>query len=150
MTGNVSYDPINHEHMVRTRQAKIDRIAHRLPLAEVDGPESGDVLLVGWGGTYGPLHEAAARLREEGNAVAHLHLRYLNPLHLNVGEILAGYRHVVVAELNRGQLRSILRDRFLVDAKGLNKIQGKPFRVAEVIEALRPLLGGAAAEEMRA
>jgi 2-oxoglutarate ferredoxin oxidoreductase subunit alpha len=150
VTGNVSYDPLNHEHMVHTRQAKIDRIAHRLPLAAVDGPESGEVLLVGWGGTYGPLHEAGARLREEGHAVAHLHLRYINPLQLNVGEILQAYRHVVVAELNRGQLRSVLRDRFLVDAKGLNKIQGKPFRVTEVVDALRPLLSGIAAEEMRA
>ncbi len=150
VTGNVSYDPLNHEHMVRTRQAKIDRIAHRLPPAEVEGPDSGEVLLVGWGGTYGPLHQAAARLRGEGHAVGLLHLRYLNPLQMNVGEILARWRHVVVAELNRGQLRTILRDRFLVDAKGLNKIQGKPFKVSEVMEAVRPLLEGSAAEEMRA
>jgi 2-oxoglutarate ferredoxin oxidoreductase subunit alpha len=148
VTGNVSYDPLNHEHMVRTRQAKIDRIATRIPPARIDGPERGDVLLVGWGGTYGPLHMAAARLRGEGFAVGHLHLRYLNPLQSNVGELLHGWRHVVVAELNRGQLRSILRDRFLVDAKGLNKIQGKPFKVSEIVDALRPLLGGAA-QEMR-
>jgi 2-oxoglutarate ferredoxin oxidoreductase subunit alpha len=151
VTGNVSYDPLNHEHMVHTRQAKIDRIARRLPPARIDGPERGDVLLVGWGGTYGPLHMAAARLRGQGHAVGHLHLRYLSPLQSNVGELLRGWRHVVVAELNRGQLRSILRDRFLVDAKGLNKIQGKPFKVSEIVEALLPLLGGGtAAKEMRA
>jgi 2-oxoglutarate ferredoxin oxidoreductase subunit alpha len=147
VTGNVSYDPLNHEHMVRTRQGKIDRIARRLPPAQVEGPERGDVLLVGWGGTYGALHQAAARLRAEGFAVGHLHLRYLNPLQSNVGELLRRWRHVVVAELNRGQLRSILRDRFLVDAKGLNKIQGKPFKVSEVVEALRPLLSGGAGQE---
>jgi 2-oxoglutarate ferredoxin oxidoreductase subunit alpha len=151
VTGNVSYDPLNHEHMVHTRQAKIDRIARRIPPARIEGPERGEVLLVGWGGTYGPLHMAAARLRGEGFAVGHLHLRYLSPLQSNVGELLRGWRHVVVAELNRGQLRSILRDRFLVDAKGLNKIQGKPFKVSEIVDALRPLLGGAAAaEELRA
>ena len=149
VTGNVSYDPENHEHMVRTRQAKIDRIAGRIPAAEIEGPDQGDVLLVGWGGTYGSLHQAAARLREEGHAVGHLHLRYLNPLQSNLGELLRGWRHVVVAELNRGQLRSILRDRFLVDAQGLNKIQGKPFKVAEVAEAIRPLLSGDSGE-MRA
>ena len=149
VTGNVSYDPLNHEHMVRTRQAKIDRIATRIPPAQVEGPSAGDVLLVGWGGTYGSLHQAAAQLREEGHAVGFLHLRYLNPLQSNVGELLTGWKHVVVAEMNRGQLRTILRDRFLVDAKGLNKIQGKPFKVAEVVEALRSLLGGGAAQEMR-
>jgi len=151
VTGNVSYDPQNHEHMVQTRQAKIDYIARRLPPARIDGPERGEVLLVGWGGTYGPLHMASTKLRAEGHAVGHLHLRYLNPLQSNVGELLRSYRSVVVAELNRGQLRSILRDRFLVDAKGLNKIQGKPFKVSEIVDALRPLLGGSAAgKEMRA
>jgi 2-oxoglutarate ferredoxin oxidoreductase subunit alpha len=140
VTGNISYDPENHEHMVHTRQAKIDRIADRLPPAVIDGPPSGDVLLVGWGGTYGSLRQAALALRAEGHAVGHLHLRYLNPLQSNVGDLLARYRKVVVAELNRGQLRSILRDKFLVDARGLNKIQGKPFKVREVVEAVRALL----------
>lgn len=149
VSGNVSYDPHNHEHMIRVRQAKIDRIAQRIPLAEVDGPERGDALLVGWGGTWGALHQAAAALREEGHAVAHLHLRYLNPLQSNIGELLSRYRHVMVAELNCGQLRSILRDRFLIDAEGLNKVQGKPFKVREVVDALRPLLGGQG-REMRA
>jgi 2-oxoglutarate/2-oxoacid ferredoxin oxidoreductase subunit alpha len=140
VTGNISYDPENHEHMVLTRQAKIDKIADRLPPAEIEGPATGDVLIVGWGGTYGALRQATLQLRAEGAAVGHLHLRYLNPLQSNVGELLRRYRRVVVAELNRGQLRSILRDKFLVDARGLNKIQGKPFKVREVVEAVRKLL----------
>jgi 2-oxoglutarate ferredoxin oxidoreductase subunit alpha len=148
VTGNISYDPENHEHMTRTRQAKIDKIADRLPPATIDGPESGDVLLVGWGGTYGSLRQAALQLQAEGHAVGHMHLRYLNPLQSNVGELLARYRRVVVAELNRGQLRSILRDQFLVDARGLNKIQGKPFKVREVVDAVRALLPPVASREM--
>ncbi|HTO70885.1 MAG TPA: 2-oxoglutarate ferredoxin oxidoreductase subunit alpha, partial [Myxococcota bacterium] len=143
VTGNISYDPENHEHMVLTRQAKIDRIADRLPPALIDGPDTGDVLIVGWGGTYGALRQATLALRGEGLAVGHLHLRYLNPLQSNVGELLRRYRRVVVAELNRGQLRSILRDKFLVDARGLNKIQGKPFKVREVVDAVKKLLAPA-------
>ena len=144
VSGNISYDPQNHEHMVLTRQAKIDKIADRLPPAEIEGPPAGDVLIVGWGGTYGALRQATLTLRAEGAAVGHLHLRYLNPLQSNVGELLRRYRRVVVAELNRGQLRSILRDKFLVDARGLNKIQGKPFKVREVVEAVRKLLSPSA------
>ncbi len=149
MTGGVSYDPKNHEHMVRVRKAKIERIASRIPLAEVEGPDTGDVLLIGWGGTYGALHQAASALREEGAQVAHLHLRYLNPLQANVGEILSGYQHVVVAELNSGQLRSMLRDRFLVDAQGLNKVRGQPFKVREIVEAVRSRLPARAVREAR-
>ncbi len=149
VTGGVSYDPKNHEHMVRVRKAKIERIASRIPLAEVEGPDTGDVLLIGWGGTYGALHQAASALREEGAQVAHLHLRYLNPLQANVGEILSGYQHVVVAELNSGQLRSMLRDRFLVDAQGLNKVRGQPFKVREIVEAVRSLLPARAVREAR-
>ena len=149
VTGNVSYDPENHAHMMRVRQAKIDKVAERLPPAEIDGPETGDVLLVGWGGTYGSLHQATRKLRDEGHAVGHLHLRYLNPLQSNVGELLERYPTVVVAELNRGQLRTILRDRFMIDASGLNKIKGQPFKVAEVIDALRPLLEMPVPREIR-
>ena len=128
---------------------KIDRIARRLPAAEPFGDTRGDLLLVGWGGTYGALHQATLNLREEGLAVSHLHLRYLNPLQLNLAELLAGFSRVLVAELNSGQLRSILRDRFLVDAKGLNKVQGLPFTVREIEEAVRGWLGGEVLEEVR-
>ncbi len=149
VTGNVSYDPENHAHMVRVRQAKIQRIATRIPDAEIDGPASGDVLLVGWGGTYGALHQATVALREEGWAVGHLHLRYLNPLQANVGQLLSRYGQVVAAELNSGQLRSILRDRFLVDVGGLNKVKGQPFKIREIVEAVRPLLPTRSVREVR-
>jgi 2-oxoglutarate ferredoxin oxidoreductase subunit alpha len=145
-SGVVSYDPMNHERMTRIRAAKIEKISERLPLARVDGPETGDVLLVGWGGTFGALYQAAQRMREDGHAVGHLHLRYLNPLQSNVGELLRGYRTVVVAELNGGQLRSILRDRFLVDCKGLSKVQGQPFKVREVIAAVQPYLAASSVQ----
>ena len=142
VTGDVSYDPANHEHMVLTRQAKIDRIANELAPAEVFGDDSGDLLVVGFGGTFGALHQAVRALRDEGHAVSHLHLRYLSPLQSNVGEVLSRFRRVLVAELNCGQLRMILRARFLVDVQALNKLQGQAFKVREVIEAARQLLSG--------
>ncbi len=150
VTGNVSYEAANHEHMVHTRQAKIDRIAQWLPPAQVEGPSSGDLLLVGWGGTYGSIRQASETLRAGGAAVSHLHLRYLNPLQRNVGELLRAFRRVLVVELNLGQLRLLLRGRFLVDAFGLSKVQGQPFRVREIIDAARKLLRGEKLEEVRA
>ena len=149
VTGDVNYEPENHEHMVRTRQAKVDRMANSLPAAEVFGDDHGDLLIVGFGGTHGALHQAAQVLRDEGRAVSHLHLRYLNPLQRNVGEILSRFHRVLVAELNSGQLRMLLRARFLVDAAALNKIQGQPFKVREVAAAARALLAGEAGQEMR-
>ncbi len=140
VTGNISYEPDNHEHMVRVRQAKIDRIARQLPPAEVFGEPRGDLVLVGFGGTFGALRQATQALQREGLAVSHLHLRYLNPLQTNVGELLGGFRRVLVAELNTGQLRWLLRARYLVDALGLNKIQGQPFKIREVVAAVRELL----------
>jgi 2-oxoglutarate ferredoxin oxidoreductase subunit alpha len=150
VTGDVSYAPDNHEHMVHTRQAKVDRIANYLPPAEVFGDDEGDLLVVGFGGTFGSLHQAVESLREEGLSVSHLHLRYMNPLQSNVGEVLGRFRRVLVAELNSGQLRMMLRARFLVDAVGLNKMQGQPFKVREVVEAARALISGSESQEMRA
>jgi 2-oxoglutarate ferredoxin oxidoreductase subunit alpha len=149
VTGNVSYEAANHEHMVRTRQAKIDRIADRLPPAVVEGERTGELLLVGWGSTYGAMRQAAESLRAEGESVSHLHLRYLNPLQKNVGELLRGFRRVLVCEMNLGQLRMLLRSRFLVDAAGLNKVQGQPFKVREIAEAARAQLRGAPVREVR-
>jgi 2-oxoglutarate ferredoxin oxidoreductase subunit alpha len=149
VTGEVSYDPENHEHMTRMRQAKIDRIANSLPPAELFGPARGDLLVVGWGGTFGAIHQAVVQLQREGLAISHLHLRYLNPLQSNVGELLSGFRRVLVAELNSGQLRMLLRARFLVDAAGLNKVQGQPFKVAEVVAAVRDRLAGGPLRELR-
>ena len=150
VTGNVSYDGANHEHMTRVRQAKIDRIADRIGPARVYGEREGDLLLVGWGSTFGSLRQATQLLRAEGEPASHLHLRYLNPLQSNVGEILQRFRRVLVCEMNLGQLRMILRARFMVDAEGLNKVQGQPFRVSEIIEAGRAMLAGRPMRELRA
>jgi 2-oxoglutarate ferredoxin oxidoreductase subunit alpha len=136
--------------MVHTRQAKIDRIANWIPAAQVEGDPTGELLLVGWGGTYGSIRQASELLRGGGAAVSHLHLRYLNPLQRNVGEILRSFRRVLVVELNLGQLRLLLRGRFLVDAFGLSKVQGQPFRVREIVDAARKLLRGEKLEEVRA
>lgn len=143
-TGNVSYDPAHHEAMVAARAAKIDGIADDIPPLEVHGPGAGDLLLVSWGSTFGSVRAAVERT--QGRTVAHAHLRYLNPLPKNTGDVLARYRRVLVPELNAGQLRALLRGRFLVDCVGLNKMQGKPFLVSEVEEAIlgltRPGAGG--------
>jgi 2-oxoglutarate/2-oxoacid ferredoxin oxidoreductase subunit alpha len=140
VTGNVSYDPANHEHMVRTRAQKIANIANEIPLLEVDGPPEGDLLVIGWGGTYGSIVTAAKRAQRKGHKVAQVHLRYLNPMPKNTGEVLKRYKKVLVPELNAGQLSVLLRDRFLVDAKGLNKIQGRPFLVSEIEEKIEQML----------
>jgi 2-oxoglutarate ferredoxin oxidoreductase subunit alpha len=147
-SGEVSYDAANHERMIELRQAKVDRIADRLPPAELFGDDDGDLLIVGWGGTYGALHQATQALRSAGHAVSQLHLRYLNPMQRNVPELLRRFDRVLVAELNSGQLRRLLRAEHLVPALGLNKLRGQPFRVSEVVEAARAALDGRAREEM--
>jgi 2-oxoglutarate ferredoxin oxidoreductase subunit alpha len=140
VTGNVCYDPVNHEHMVHTRAKKIANIADEIPLLEVDGPTEGDLLVIGWGGTYGSIITAVKRAQRKGHKVAQAHLRYLNPMPKNTGEVLKRYKKVLVPELNAGQLSVLLRDRFLVDAKGLNKIQGRPFLVSEIEEKIEQML----------
>ncbi|MBS0207587.1 MAG: 2-oxoacid:acceptor oxidoreductase subunit alpha [Planctomycetes bacterium] len=142
ITGNVCYDAENHQHMVHLRARKVANIANDIPEQTVDGPASGDLLVVSWGGTYGACATAAHHAQTEGQAVAHCHLRYLNPLPRNLGEILSRYRRVLVPELNRGQLRMILRAEYLVNAVGLNKIKGKPFVVGEVTRKINELLKG--------
>ena len=150
VTGDVSYDPENHGHMNRVRRAKVAKIADRLPPIEIYGDAEGDLLLVGFGGTYGALRQAAQSLRGEGHRVGHAQLRYLNPLQSDVDEVLRRYRRVLVAELNHGQLRMVLRARTLLDLEGLNKVDGTPFMVREVVEASRQLIGPAAAKVLRA
>jgi 2-oxoglutarate ferredoxin oxidoreductase subunit alpha len=142
ITGNVSYDPANHEHMVKTRAQKIANIANDIPELSVTGPAEGDLLVVGWGGTYGSILTAVQRAQRKGLKVAHAHFRYLNPMPRNTGAVLKRYKKVLVPELNRGQLRLLLRAEFLVDAVGLNKVQGKPFLVSEIEEAIERLLAG--------
>ncbi len=132
VTGNVSYDPLNHEHMIRLRAEKVALIANDIPEAVVDGEQSGELLIVGWGSTHGAITAAVQAQRAKGRRIGHLHLRYLNPLPKNVGEILARYKHVLVPEMNMGQLLMVLRSKFLIDAQGYNKIQGKPFKQTEI------------------
>ncbi len=140
ITGNVNYEPANHEHMVNLRARKVALIANDLPPQEVAGPASGKVLVISWGGTYGACATAVQKVRDQGGSVAHAHLRYLNPFPANLGDIIRRFEKVLIPELNRGQLRLLIRGEFLVDAIGLNKIQGKPFAVREVIEKIQQLL----------
>ena len=136
LTGNVSYDPANHQHMIDTRAKKVAVIAESIPLQEVDGPDNGDLLVVSWGGPYGSCATAVHAAQAAGKSVAHCHLRYLNPFPKNFEQVLRSYKKVLVAELNCGQLRTILRSEFLLDAAGLNKVQGKPFTIGEILERI--------------
>ena len=141
-TGDISYDPVNHQLMTDLRAEKIQRVANDLPPPEYTGDLDADVLLVGWGSTWGTIASAVERLRKEGILVAHLHLRYVNPLPKEVGEILRSHRSVIVPELNMGQLSRMLRAEFLVDAQSLNKVSGLPFTVGEVEAAVRKVVHG--------
>ena len=140
-TGNVSYDPLNHERMCRLRAAKVAGIAADIPPVEVDGSDDAEVLVLGWGSTYGAVRAAVQRVRARGEKVAHAHLVHLNPFPRNLGEVLSRYRRVLVPELNLGQLSRLVRSEFLVDAQSLGKVQGQPFRVAEIEQALLEVLG---------
>ncbi len=140
ITGNVSYDPENHEFMVRIRQEKVDRISNDIPPAVVEGDDHGDVLVVGWGGTYGAIRTAVEAKRRQGKSVSHLHLKYINPFQKNVGEILSRFRVVLVPELNLGQLAKLLRAKYLLPVETLNKVQGLPFRAIEIEQRIDDLL----------
>jgi 2-oxoglutarate ferredoxin oxidoreductase subunit alpha len=140
LTGNISYAPDNHEKQTKLRQAKVDRVAQDIGELDLSGPESGDVLVIGWGGTYGALRQAQQALLAQGKQVSHAHLRWLSPLEPGLAKIIHNFKHVIVAELNMGQLRMVIRDKFLIDAQGLNKIQGLPFKVREVQDAIEKLL----------
>ncbi len=142
VTGNISYDPDNHDYMVKIRAAKIQRIAEDIPLQTVEGDESGDLLLVGWGSTYGSVKTAVSRLRAAGRSVSHAHLRYLNPLPRNLGEILRKFKHVLVPEINNGQLVQLLRATYLVDARGFNLVRGLPLSAEEIEERIEEYFGG--------
>ena len=140
VTGNVEYSPENHQHMTNTRAAKIAGVANHIPEQTVEGPESGELLVVSWGGTYGSVRTAVRHFIDQGKSVAHAHLRYLNPFPKNLETIIRRYKKVLVPELNNGQLRFLLRNAFLVDAQGLNKVKGKPFLVSEIIERINQVL----------
>ncbi|MBI4609624.1 MAG: 2-oxoacid:acceptor oxidoreductase subunit alpha [Candidatus Rokubacteria bacterium] len=140
ITGNVSYDPENHDLMVRLRAEKVRRVAQEIPPTTVNGPAEGDLLVVGWGGTYGTITAAVEELQQEGKAVASIQLRYLNPLPPDLGQVLRQYRRVLVPEMNSGQLVRVLRAEYLVDAVGFNRVRGLPLQVHEVREAIEQLL----------
>ncbi|WP_457109127.1 2-oxoacid:acceptor oxidoreductase subunit alpha [Marmoricola sp. URHA0025 HA25] len=139
--GNISYDPANHDYMVRIRQAKVDRIAESLPPLEVDDPSgAAKVLVLGWGSTYGPIGAACRRVRKAGLDVAQVHLRHLNPFPKDLGEILKRYDAVMVPEMNLGQLSLLIRAKYLVDVAGYNQVNGMPLKAAELAEAITDLI----------
>src|SRR5437667_1258249 len=139
-TGNVSYDPENHDLMVRLRAAKVAGIAADIPELAVDDPGGADTLVLGWGSTYGAIGAAVRRVRASGRRVAQAHLQYLNPFPRNTGEVVGSYEKVLVPEINLGQLRMLLRAEYLVDAAGFNLVRGLPFRAGEVQEAIEAML----------
>jgi 2-oxoglutarate/2-oxoacid ferredoxin oxidoreductase subunit alpha len=140
-TGNVSYDPENHEFMVKMRQAKVDKIADYIPLQKIDsGAANGKVLVLGWGSTYGTIKSAVLQLQSQGKSVSHAHIKYMRPFPKNLGEILAGFETVLIPEINNGQLIKIIRDKYLVDAKAYNKIMGIPITKLELVTAIESYL----------
>ena len=141
VTGAVSYDAANHQRMVNLRSQKIAGICHDIPPAEIIGPAEGDLLVIGWGSTYGAIAAAVDELLRQGRSVAHVHLRYLNPFPANLGAILPKYKRILVPENNMGHLCSMLRDRFLVDAVALPKVDGRTFHIREIQEHIEKILG---------
>jgi 2-oxoglutarate/2-oxoacid ferredoxin oxidoreductase subunit alpha len=140
ITGNVSYDPDNHELMVKLRAEKVRRVAQEIPPTTISGPATGDLLVVGWGGTYGTITAAVEAAQAAGRAVASVHLRHLNPLPPDLGQILRQYRRVLVPEINSGQLVRVIRAEYLVDAVGYNRVRGVPLQTDEVVEAITQLV----------
>mgnify|MGYP000107532475 CR=1 FL=1 len=140
-TGDISYDPRNHHEMTLARAERVARIARDIPLMEITGPSTGDLLLLGWGGTYGAITSAAEAARKRGLNVSSAHIRYLNPFPSNLGDVLSGFKKVMIPELNNGQLSLLIRGKFLVDAVGFNKISGQPFKIAELEGKIDEMLG---------
>jgi 2-oxoglutarate ferredoxin oxidoreductase subunit alpha len=139
-TGHVSYDPDNHHKMVELRQQKVDIIANDIPKCKIYGKGQGDLLVVGWGGTHGAIRSAVESAQSEGLSISHLHLRHLNPLPKDLGEILVKFQKVMIPELNLGQLAMIIRSKFLVDVISLCKVQGKPLTQTEVYHKITELI----------
>ncbi|MBT5078759.1 MAG: 2-oxoacid:acceptor oxidoreductase subunit alpha [Candidatus Marinimicrobia bacterium] len=141
-TGNVNYDPDNHHYMNLHRQNKVDAIANYIPEAKAYGDDSGELLVLGWGGTHGAIRSSVERAQKAGHSVSHLHLRHINPFPKNLGEVLSNYKKVLIPELNLGQLSTMIRAKFLVDAQGLNKVAGKPFTTTEVYNKILQMVKG--------
>jgi 2-oxoglutarate ferredoxin oxidoreductase subunit alpha len=136
LTGCVSHNPQNHQLMTELRQRKVDLVQNNIPLQELEGDVAGDVLVISWGGTYGATHSAVRSLRDEGKRVTLCHMRYISPMPKNIPEILAGFKKIIVPELNGGQMKDLLNAKFQCDAKGLNKVQGLPFYISELKTAI--------------
>jgi 2-oxoglutarate ferredoxin oxidoreductase subunit alpha len=139
--GNVSYDPDNHHRMQLLRQAKVARMADDIKPLDVFGPERGDLLILGWGSTYGAIRSAVERLQTDGRSVAHAHLRHLNPFPTNTEKVLRSYRKVLIPEVNLGQLLMLIRAQFLIDAEGYDRVRGKPFTIREIVGQAERILG---------
>jgi 2-oxoglutarate ferredoxin oxidoreductase subunit alpha len=141
VSGNINYEPLNHEKMVRLRAAKVEAVAQDVPDAIPVGDPDGDLLIVAWGSTYGAITAGIKAMRKKGHRIGHVHLRHLNPLPSNLGDLFGRYRHVLVPEMNMGQLSMLLRAKYLVDAQGYNKIQGQPFKQVEIEAKIEEILG---------
>ena len=139
-TGNVNYEPDNHEFMVRMRQAKVDGAVADVPDVELFGDKTGKVLVLGWGSTYGSITSAVERLRAEGHPVSGAHLRHLNPFPANLGEVLRSFEHVIIPEMNLGQLCTMIRAKYLVDAISYSKVKGRPFQIREIVRKVEEYL----------
>jgi 2-oxoglutarate ferredoxin oxidoreductase subunit alpha len=139
-TGNVMYDPENHQLMTEVRKQKVEKVAQRVPPIEPYGAPSGEMLILGWGGTYGSIVSAVDQARADGKSVSAAHLRYLNPMPSNLGDLFGRFKRILIPELNTGQLRPLIRAKYLVDARGLNKVQGKPLLVEELLDAIELML----------
>ncbi|HUM96858.1 MAG TPA: 2-oxoacid:acceptor oxidoreductase subunit alpha [Chitinophagaceae bacterium] len=143
ITGNVNYEPANHQHMVKLRQEKVDKIADYIPEQKLDsGAEKGKILVLGWGSTYGAIKSAVAEMQARGYAISHAHLRYIRPFPKNLGSILKNFETVLIPEINNGQLIKIIRDAYFIDAKGYNKIMGVPITKTELVLKLEEMMGG--------
>jgi 2-oxoglutarate ferredoxin oxidoreductase subunit alpha len=140
-TGHINYAPDNHQAMTDLRKAKVDGITDHIPDQDVClGGEGGKLVLVGWGSTYGPIHQAVRRARAKGLDVSHVHVRHIWPLPKNLGDLLKSFDKVIVPEMNTGQFKTVLRDQYLIDARPLNKVSGQPFRIAEIEAAIEEAL----------
>lgn len=140
-TGNISYDPQNHDKMVRLRAAKVDGIAREVPHVELDDPSGdADVLVLGWGSTYGPIGAACQLVRAEGLNVAQAHIRLVHPFPSDLGDVVKRYKRVIIPEMNLGQLALLVRAKYLVDAISLTKVQGQPFKSAEIADTIKDVI----------
>jgi 2-oxoglutarate ferredoxin oxidoreductase subunit alpha len=139
-SGNVSYDPENHQKMIELREAKVGGITREINPTELYGEPTGDLLILGWGSTYGSIRTAVKRLQDEGKSVSHAHVRWVNPLPADLGEIVLKYQKILVPELNRGQFLKLIRAEYLVDAKGMNVVRGKPIRSYRIEEVANEML----------